>query len=234
MVELSKKLPAQQVPFDVTDFADNPEPRCPCILLLDVSRSMRDDDKIRHLNQGVRDFRAELLEDELAAKRVELAIVTMGGRVRVQADFQTVDYFNPFELEADGGTPLGEAVEAGIDLVEARKEVYRRNGVPYYRPWIMLLTDGDPTDEWQVAAERVHKGEQAKSFLFFPVAVGPAANMDILRTLSVREPVRLRGLEFRSMFRWLSNSLRTTSHSRVGDVVALESPVGPRGWATTE
>ena len=31
----------EQISFGTTDFADNPEPRCPCLLLLDVSSSMK-------------------------------------------------------------------------------------------------------------------------------------------------------------------------------------------------
>lgn len=231
---MSENLPIPQVPFEVTDFADNPEPRCPVVLILDISDSMRKEDRIRELNEGIRFFRQELMGDELAAKRVELAVVTMGGRVLVYADFQTVDFFIPRELEANGDTPMGEAVETAIDLIEERKAVYRRNGITYYRPWIFLITDGEPTDEWHAAADRVRRGEEAKSFLFFPVGVGDKANMDVLRTLATREPVRLRGLEFQRMFRWLSNSLRSMSRSRPGESVALENPAGPRGWATTE
>jgi len=231
---MSPNVPAAQVAFDVTDFADNPEPRCPCVLVLDCSYSMREEDRIHELNEGVRGFRDELASDDLAAKRVELAVVTVGGKVRVQADFQTVDFFVPHPLVADGDTPLGEGIETAIDIVEDRKAVYRRNGISYYRPWIFLVSDGGPTDEWHVAADRVRRGEEGKSFLFFAVGVGDKASMNVLRTIATREPVRLRGLDFRPMFRWLSNSLRSTSHSRVGDAVALENPTGPKGWASTE
>ena len=30
----------EQIPFAATEFAENPEPRCPCLLLLDTSGSM--------------------------------------------------------------------------------------------------------------------------------------------------------------------------------------------------
>lgn len=224
---------ATQVPFEVTEFAENPEPRCPCILILDCSRSMREDDRIEELNRGVREFRNDLLSDDLATKRVELAVVTMGGKVRVQAQFETVDYFNPVDLTADDDTPMGEAILTAIDLVESRKEVYRKSGISYFRPWIILITDGEPTDSWHEAAERITAGERAKQFMFFPIGVA-GANLNILTAMSVRQPVRLKGLEFRSMFRWLSNSLRSTSHSKVGEVIALENPTGPKGWASTE
>ena len=59
------------------DFADNPEPRCPCVLLLDTSGSMQGD-PIDQLNAGIRAFKTELMADSLALKRVEISIVTFG------------------------------------------------------------------------------------------------------------------------------------------------------------
>jgi len=66
-----------QVPFGGVEFADNPEPRCPCVLLLDTSGSMGGA-KIAELNKGLQTFAEELHSDAMASKRVELAIITFG------------------------------------------------------------------------------------------------------------------------------------------------------------
>ena len=164
----------------------------------------------------------------MAMQRVEIAIITFGP-VRVLQDFQTPDLFQPPHLSVTGDTPMGEAIMRGLDLLDARKATYKQAGVAYYRPWVFLITDGGPTDQWQAAATRIHEGDspERKAFSFFAVGVEGA---DMTRLASIcspgRPPMKLKGLSFRELFSWLSASLSGVAKSQPGQLVALPPPTG--------
>lgn len=221
---MSENMFSEQVAFGTDNFAENPEPRCPCVLLIDTSGSMNGA-PITELNAGLMSFKDELVADTLAMKRVEIAVVTFGP-VNIENTFHTAQNFFPPNLSANGDTPMGAAIKQGLDLVRQRKDEYKANGITFYRPWVFLITDGAPTDEWQSAAAMVREGENSKSFAFFAVGVA-GANMDVLSKISVREPLKLQGLKFRELFQWLSNSMKSVSQSVPGTALTIQPP---RGW----
>lgn len=213
---------------DIVEFAENPEPRCPCILLLDVSGSMQGE-PINALNEGLQTFKAELTKNDIAKKRVEVAIVTFDSEVSVIQDFITADHFEPPTLTAQGLTHTGSGIHTALDLLQSRKSQYRTNGITYYRPWIFLITDGEPQGEpisiIEQAEQRIKDDEQNKRVAFFAVGV-ESANMQKLAQLVVRTPLKLKGLNFQEMFIWLSASMQKVSQSKPDEQV----PLPPPGW----
>lgn len=131
---------------DKIEIANPTQPHCATVLLLDTSGSMSVGDKITSLNEGLRTFKEAISSDELASKRVDLAVITFGEAVNVMHDFSSIEDFDPPTLTAGGTTPMGEAIVRAADMIEERKKHYRAQGVDYYRPWVFMITDGDPTD----------------------------------------------------------------------------------------
>jgi uncharacterized protein YegL len=229
MSDAIEQTPFSFGPSDVNELAENPEQRCPCVLLLDTSGSMAGE-PIAQLNEGLRSLQEELAADSLARKRVELALVTFGP-VKLESDFVTAENFTPPTLHASGDTPMGSAIKLAIEMVARRKDTIRNHLGPTMclRPWIFLVTDGGPTDEWQTAASKVHEGDndQKKAFSFWAVGV-QSANMQVLSQISKRPPVTLDGLRFRDMFVWLSSSLSGVAKSQPGTQLLLPAP----DWTT--
>lgn len=205
------------------EFADNPDPRCPCVLLLDNSSSMAGA-PLASLNGGLRTFREELVQDPLARQRVEVAVVTFGSPVHVVQPFVTVEQFLPPVLCPQGQTPLGTGIHKALDLLDARKALYRAHGIVYSRPWLFLVTDGMPQGEpWQAtrsAVQRVRAAEAAGKVVVFAVGV-EGANLKFLARLSRQPPLALPQLRFAELFTWLSASAGRAARSPADDQLAL-------------
>lgn len=145
--------------------------------------------------------------------------------------FVTVDQFQAPVLEASGDTPLGEAVSRALALLRERKEIYKQNGLDYFRPWIFVISDGKPTDKgWEAVAEQVRQEEARKGVVFYGVGVEGADLKVLERFSSARPPLRLKGLAFGELFTWLSKSLSAITHSRPGE----QAPLPPVGWGTID
>lgn len=213
---------------EAVEFAENPEPRCPCVLLLDTSGSMQGE-AIDALNAGLAVFKRDLMKDPLASRRVEIAIITFDNEIKVVQDFVTADQFESPQLKAQGQTFMGSGIQKALDLIQTRKTQYRANGIAYYRPWVFMITDGEPQGEpeniIQNASQRLKNDEHSKRVAFFAVGV-EKANMQRLAEIVVRAPVKLIGLNFVEMFVWLSKSMEAVAQSRTDEQVALPPP----GW----
>ena len=146
------------------------EPRCPCILLLDTSGSMKGQ-PIQALNEGLHAFGSAIASDSLASRRVEIAIVTFDTEVNVAQDFVTADQFVPPTLTAQGSTNMGGGIAQALLLLEQRKSSYKVNGIPYYRPWVFMITDGAPDPGYEGAAREIQSSEENKKIAFFAVGV---------------------------------------------------------------
>jgi uncharacterized protein YegL/transposase-like protein len=193
--------------FDKNGTACASEACVACVLVLDISLSMVGR-PIAELNNALVTLKDTLAADRLASKRVEIAIITFGGVVEVVQAFITAENFVPPVLEARGNSPMGQAVERAIDLVEERREACKRNGIAFYRPCVLVITDGGPSDCCRSAANRVRWAESDKLLVLFAAGV-ENADMEGLKEISVRDPIKIRGVEFRQLILCLSNSIRS-------------------------
>lgn len=203
--------------------AENFEQKCLCVLVLDVSGSMRGE-PIRELNNGLQDFYNEIMADETTSQRLEVSIMTFNQAVQTLQEPALIENVTIPTLTAYGSTAMCDAVNEAIDKVEARKKWYKDTNQPYYRPWIILMTDGEPDDGQDVygLAKRIESDVKAKHYVFMSVGI-EGANMKTLQTLqgSGMAPAKLKGLKFKQFFQWLSASMGTIVNHTEGEKVDL-------------
>lgn len=215
------------------DYTGNPNQRTPCVLVLDASGSMNEvtstgKTRIEELNAGIHALQQELQADDTALVRVQLAIVSVGGPTNdaeTLMDWTDATDFTAFPLRADSTTPLGKGVQLGLQMIEQGKQNLRAAGISYTRPWLMVISDGEPTDAtdvWAAAVSECRAAEATKRAEVFAIGV-EGANLMRLGELSAKPPLMLGGMKFKELFVWLSASLSAASRSRPGDSLQLPS-----------
>jgi uncharacterized protein YegL len=211
--------------------AQNYEQKCLCVLVLDVSGSMRGK-PIDELNKGLQDFYNEIVDDVTTSQKLEVSLITFNHIVKTIQEPALVENFKMPQLSATGSTAMVSAVNEAIDKVEARKNWYKETGQTYYRPWIILMTDGEPDDDQDVdaLAARIKKETEGKHFQFLPIGV-EGANMAILDNIKGNiPPMKLQGTKFSSFFKWLSASMGTIVDAKEGEQVDISK--GADDWIT--
>lgn len=223
---------------------DNSDERLPIVLVLDCSGSM-EGEAIDALNAGLKLLEETLRNDPAVATRGRLFTVAFGGRwfrkLKTHDWQDAVDWTAPV-LKAHGtwtGTPTGAAVACALKAIEAEKAQLRAAGVSYKRPLMFLMSDGMATDDWAGVADACKAAESAKKVSVYPIAIrssmyGKEDQLEAARILdrfSSKQVLRLKGLNFKELFVWLSQSVRAVSQSAAGETVQLTPPTG---WAVMD
>lgn len=216
--------------FDFSDieFAENSDPRIPVVLCLDTSDSMSmpmADGRIPldELNGGLDVLISELYKDPLAKRRAEISVVSYGTKVNEPTPFATVENVQIPILEKSGLTSSGEALLRSMEALEDRKKKYRENGVSFFRPLMLWLTDGLSTDNLDIASQQIKEYTEKKKLTFLPVAV-EGADIEQMTKVGGKTALPLKDMKFDELFQWLSASVASVSASQVGDPSGVKAP----------
>ena len=215
-----------------TESPSNYEQKCCCVLVLDVSGSMSGN-PIQQLNNGLKDFYSEISQDSNTANKLEISIITFESKVQIIQEPALVHNFRMPVLNTGGSTKLVDGVRAGIQKVNDRKTWYKNTAQPYYRPWIIMITDGAPDSDQNVAAltQEINDGVNQKKFHFFAIGTDTADMIMLQKISSPAMPAaKLQGLKFANFFKWLSASMTAITSSAEGDKVDLAA--GAENWMT--
>jgi len=208
---------------------DNTEERTPLVLVLDCSGSMKGD-RMAALNAGLLTLESDMKKDPTTSTRGRVKVIQFGGDDEVRQELwqDAIDFKAP-TLVADGRTPTGAAVTQALAEIEAQKAELKANGVMYKRPILMLMSDGEPTDAWEQAAEECRNAEANNKVTVFAIGVGEGADLDVLSRFSAKGAKSINSTKFKELFIWLSASVKVVSKTPQGAVAQL--PAGD-SWAS--
>lgn len=218
--------------------AENYQQKCLCVLVLDTSGSMGEIvdstgsrptgrkqvidgveydivqggiSRLKNLQKGLESFYEDISNDDSMSQRLEVAVISFNDEVEIVQDPCLIEDCPPPLLSAKGMTDIAGAMETAMDVVEARKSWYRTTGQPYYRPWIILMTDGEANrgQDMDALGATIRNEVANKHFEFLPIGVDNA-NMGMLKKLEANlEAKSLKGTKFSQFFKWLSASMST-------------------------
>ena len=201
---------------------NNSAPRCPIILLLDTSGSMSGE-PIKELNAGLKQFIQETSCDEAASMSVELEVITFDSQVNIAMPFTPICDVskNQAMLDARGySTYMGAALSLAADELHKRRKLYQDNGISSYKPWVVLMTDGQPMDDWEVPAAKMRALAEQNRITFIGVEIGQGVDhATMCQIMPAVNPMlaKLDVVKFKDFFRWLTDSMGALSSSAISD-----------------
>lgn len=197
----------------------------PVILILDESGSMAAGSKIQNLNEAVRDMLTTFRDTENGETEIHVAIITFGAEVKLHQTLASASAITWHDLIASGATPLGTALKMAKAMIEDKNVVPTRA----YRPTVVLVSDGIPTDDWQQPlADFINDGRSSKCDRM-AIAIGADADENVLGKFIEGTKNRLfyaeNAKQLRDFFKFVTMSVTIRTQSKDKNVVPEPSAI---------
>jgi uncharacterized protein YegL len=188
---------------------ENYSRRLPVYLLLDSSESMAGP-AIEAVGQGVNTLVNEIRTNPLALETAYLSVITFSREAQQIVPLTELLRFQAPALRIRPGTAMGAALRLLIECL--KRDVHKSTeGVKGdYKPLVFLMTDGQPTDDWESAADTLKRERRAN---IYAIGCGPDVDTAVLYRITDKVLVmpNLTPEGIRKFFVWLSASVQTVS-----------------------
>ena len=188
--------------------------RLPVYLLLDCSESMIGD-SLAGVQAGVEMMLRALRSDPHALETVWLSCITFDREAKLAFPLSELSDVQAPHLVAKPGTALGAALNLCADRIEKEVKKTTPNQKGDWRPLVILLTDGQPTDSWRSALPRLGQDVRPRPANIYAVGCGDDVDAEMLLELTdivlhMREMTEER---FKKLFVWLTASVNEGSRA---------------------
>lgn len=213
------------IPFDPSKFTAAKAKPLPVILLLDVSGSMGGE-KIRNLNDAVRDMLEVFRDTENSETEIWVAIITFGDQVKLHQKLVSAGQIQWQDLSAGGSTPLGVALQMAKAMIEDKDIVPSRA----YRPTVVLVSDGQPTDDWENPLKGFISDGRSGKCDRMAMAIGAQADETVLGKFIEGTPNGLfyseNAKQMRDFFKFVTMSVTIRTKSQTPNVIPEAKVIG--------
>ena len=227
------------------DFNNSTKKRLPICFCLDVSGSMvspmdNGQTRIDELNKTFQNFIQTMKTDEVVAQSADIAIVTFGGKVEILSAFGPLEKKNIGRINVNtrSYTPMGEGISTSLKLLNARKNAYKKKGLRYFQPWLVVLTDGEPEGpdaqmNFENALREVNQLENEGKIVVYNIALGNDVNFENISRLSTKhnEPIYANeAADLKQFFTFLGSTLGSVAsgHTVESDIPTRQEDL-PKG-----
>lgn len=198
--------------------------RLPVYLLIDCSASMVGD-AITAVDMGLRQLLADLWSNPQAMDTVWLSLITFASTAEQIVPLTEISEFDPVPLSAGGATALGEAIALLSESMEREVRKTARDQKGDWKPLVFVLTDGEPTDQWEEPVDDFRKENRAT---VIACGAGPEVNSDTLQRLG-HKVIRLQDTQpgtLGTFMQWVTMAVTNASQA-VGTRADSSLRIGP-------
>lgn len=208
---------------------DNAQTQCLLTIVCDVSGSMSENNRWEHMIAGINKLIHNLKNDSVARDAINISIINYDTNVEVGLQFSNLDDIchsaEDFIPKPSGGTIVTPALELAIDSITEAMQIGKEKGVKFYRPHIIVFTDGDfhdGNDAECFGMDTIIPMESNGEITVIPVAVD-YADVDMLSTLSSNPVVEISSNEFGKFFEFMSRSMSSLSRTGIAIQATTEN-----------
>ena len=163
------------------------------------------------IHEGIKNFYDAVIDDDMACDSCESAIITFNDRATLYEEFSSVDEKSvpDFSSLIGGNTNVTPAIRMALDLLEDQKKLYKDNKISYFQPWLVLFTDGLPTDDVSnIKRELMQLQDDDKLSVYTMALVDHPELLNALRGFSKKQPVKCTNpKEIQRFFDFLAKSV---------------------------
>ncbi|MBX3360406.1 MAG: VWA domain-containing protein [Phycisphaeraceae bacterium] len=198
----------------------------PVIVLADISGSMSENGKIDSLNHALDEMIKSFATEAQDRAEIQVSVITFGKTgAQIHSELTPASKAAWSPMQADGGTPLGAAISLATSLVEDRQRIPGRA----YRPAIVLVSDGQPTDEWKEPVKRLLASERGSRADRFALGIGDDADKAMLAAF-LGDPAKVvlqasDARQVQTFFRWVTMSVTSRSRSATPNAAPIQPPI---------